>query len=73
MLKNGADYPMITLPNNGRGKDESFVVNLHYVDKISGAMLIMRNGTQVYLAQTAALRKQLMMNARKAIHCGGKD
>lgn len=75
MLKNSAEYPMITLPNNGRGRDENFVVNLHYVDKISGAMLIMRNGTQVYLAQkrTAALRKQLMMNARKAIHRGGKD
>lgn len=54
---------------------QSFVVNLHYVDKISGSMLIMRNGTQVYLAQkrTAALRKQLMMTARKAIHSGGKD
>ena len=46
---------------------QSFVVNLYYVDRIEGSMLVMRNGDKVYLAQKRAstLRKQLMIGVRK--------
>lgn len=52
---------------------QSFVVNLYYVDRISAQMLIMKNGTKVYLAQkrASAFRKQLMQIAKNSISSGG--
>ena len=52
---------------------QSFVVNLYHIEKISGSMIFMKNGAQVYLAQkrAAPFRKQLMLTVRKSINNGG--
>lgn len=52
---------------------QSFVVNLYHVDSISGQMLIMKNGAQVYLAQKrmSGIKNRLILIARKSIGDGG--
>lgn len=51
---------------------QSFVVNLHYVDKISSQFLIMKNGERVYLAQKRAsgVRKKLMQIVKESMWKG---
>lgn len=46
---------------------QSFVVNLYQVEAISEQMLLIKNGTKVYLAQkrASAIRKQLMQIAKQ--------
>lgn len=47
---------------------QSFVVNLYQVEAINEQMLLMKNGTKVYLAQKRAstIRKQLMQIAKES-------
>lgn len=48
---------------------QSFVVNLHEIDKIGSHELVMRNGDHVYLAQkrAAAIRKELRSQSGKIL------
>lgn len=48
---------------------QSFVVNLHEIDKIGSRELVMRNGDHVYLAQkrAAGIRKELRSQSGKIL------
>ena len=48
---------------------QSFVVNLHEINKIGSHELVMRNGDHVYLAQkrAAAIRKELRSQREKIL------